>query len=278
LAAAGLPVLVIASIYTQMQPQTLIRGRRLKGKESRARRPSQNSICCFDRISFWVAALSVATALGMPSVASAQDSPDAHPFTVSIAGGGSLVSGNYAQGLNNRYSLEAGAGIPLVRQQEIIGRYWSLYLTADFMFNQSGISGQAVSNTQTLNPQNPTLLSATSGREQFFSTALGPTLRFPQLHSSGNWPVGLYAFGGYGVLRRTVDLTGVPIEGAVLQPSNPVVASISTTSGAFDAGIGTNVGRVGAVGGLMFFVELRAVHGLGVNSGTTVAPAVGVRW
>ncbi len=249
------------------------KGEKILGREFRLKKS------CLSCLVTWVfAVLWAAGILELSPNALSQDTQDANRFTVNLGGGGALVSGNYAQGLDNKYNLTAGAGFAWKKQDELLGRHWSLYVTGDFTFNPSEIGSQAVLNTAELNPQIPKLLSATSGTEKFFIATLGPTFRFPQIHRESKWPFGPYAFGGFGVMRRTIDFTGVSVQGPVLQPSQPVAYTIGGTSGAFDAGLGVNVGRLQSVGGLMFYLELRAIHGLGMNSGTTMAPVFGFRW
>ena len=88
----------------------------------------------------------------------------------------------------------------------------------------------------------------------------------------------LYAFGGFGFLRRTLELTGVSSIGTLLQPGNPVVFSSGSNSGAFDAGGGFNW-RFSKLGGLGFYAEAKVVRGLAINSGTTLVPiSFGVRF
>jgi len=211
----------------------------------------------------------------------AQDTSGSRKFTVDFGGGWAGLFGNYADGLKSGYNLRGGVGTALYRSEieyddkgcPIHGNRWSIYLTATFLFNQSGFQPGVAFETASSNPQNPALLSATNGRTKFFSATLGPTFRYAAKGS-----VQPYWFGGYGWMRRDAQLTGESVEGPVYQPSNPVVGVTGGNSGAFAAGAGIDIGPYRSVGGMKFFVEVRVLHGLGINSGTTLAPGGGVRW
>lgn len=211
----------------------------------------------------------------------AQDASNPLKFTADIGGGWAGVYGNYAGGLKNGYNLRGGGGIALYRPgteydekgEPGSGNRWQIYLTAAFLFNQSGFQPNMAAQAAGSNPQYPGLLSATGGRTKFFSATLGPTFRCPT-----NGPVRPYVFAGYGWMRRDVQLTGESIEGTLYQPSSPVVGAIVGNSGAIAGGAGVDILNIQAVGGMKFFVEVRVLHGLGINSGTTLAPGAGVRW
>ena len=202
-------------------------------------------------------------------------------FTVDLGGGWSGLYGNYSRGLKNGYNLRGGGGIAVYRPEmeydnngtPVSSNHWSIYLTATFLFNQSGFQPGVAVETAGSNPQNPKLLSATGGRTKFFSATFGPTFRCPT-----NGPVKPYIFGGFGWMRREAQITGEPIQGIIYQPSSPVVGVTGGNSGAFAAGVGVDIGHIDAVGGMKFFTEVRILHGLGINSGTTLAPAAGIRW
>jgi hypothetical protein len=211
----------------------------------------------------------------------AQDASGARKFTIDAGGGVAPLFGNYASGLKTGYHLRGGVGVALYRSETeyddkgsaIPGNRWSIYLTATFLFNQSGFEPGVVVGTAASNPQTPGLLSATSGRTKFFSATLGPTFRY-----AIKGRVQPYFFAGYGWMRREAQLTGESIQGPVYQPSSPVVGETGGSSGAFAAGAGIDIGPYWSVGGMKFFAEIRVLHGLGINSGTTLAPGGGIRF
>jgi hypothetical protein len=142
------------------------------------------------------------------------------------------------------------------------------------MFVRSGIDPSSLQQAIILNPQNPVLLSATSGKATFLTTTLDPTL---QRALSRN--VVLYFLGGFGWFRRTIDFTGVSTEGKLLQPNSPAVYAQAANSGVADAGFGVNIrlSKQRAVPNL--FVEGRVLRGLAINGGTTLVPvSAGIRW
>jgi hypothetical protein len=212
----------------------------------------------------------------------AQDTSSSPKFTVDLGGGWTGVYGNYAAGLMSGYNLRGGAGVALYRHPETeyddkgkptSTNPWSIYLTADFLFNQSDFQPGVAVQTAGSNPQSPGLLSATNGRTKFFSATLGPTFRYA---TKGR--IQPYFFGGYGWMRREAQLTGESVQGTIYQPSSPVVGVTGGNSGAFAGGAGIDIGPFRALGGMKVFAEVRILHGLGINSGTTLAPGVGVRW
>ena len=168
----------------------------------------------------------------------ARSAAEFHSHTWDIGGGGTHVSDSI--GNNWAYNLRAGAGVGVWRHEpeERQGGYlvpaspWAIYVTADFVFSQAGISSQQVQQAIGTNPQIPSLLTATSGKAKYYSTTAGPTFR----RRVGS-VTDLYATAGFGWLRRTVDFSGAATEGSLLQPSSQGVAGISGNSGAFDAGV-----------------------------------------
>lgn len=210
----------------------------------------------------------------------AQETSGSRKFTVDAGGGWAGLFGNYADGLKSGYHLRGGVGVALYRSETeyddhgsaIPGR-WSIYLTATLLFNQSGFEPGVAVDTAGSNPQNPGLLSATGGRTKFFTATLGPTFRYA---TKGR--IQPYFFAGYGWMRREAQLTGQSIQGPVYQPSSPVVGETGANSGAFASGAGIDIGPYWALGGMKFFTEVRVLHGIGINSGTTLATGGGIRW
>jgi hypothetical protein len=142
------------------------------------------------------------------------------------------------------------------------------------MFDQLGIKQTALQQARILNPTNIGLLEATSGRAKFFGATLDPTVRIP-VSAAFN----VYAFGGFGWLRRNLEFTGVSAQGELLQPGSPAVFGTGGTSGAFDAGAGVNIRPSRLLGRLMFYTEVRVLHGLAINNRTTLVPiSAGIRW
>jgi len=207
-----------------------------------------------------------------------------HPFTVYGGVGVAPVSGADGHNLNRALNFQFGAGhaTPI--------RWWYrdtfpnpsyktspravLYLNCNFLFDQSQITAQAIQQAIAANPQNTALLSAHSGQAKFFSATIDPTVRFA---ATERWSV--YVLGGFGWLRRNIDLSGVSTQGTLLQPASPAVFGTGGSSGAFGGGGGVDfgVGHHGA--GAKVYFETRFLRGLGVNSGTTLAPlSAGLRW
>lgn len=221
---------------------------------------------------------------GLAMQCNAEDATYLRRFTAEAGGGLAPVTGNYANGLSQPgYNLLAGAGFAVYRPDveydsrgiAVSPERWSIYLMADFMFNQSQFEDGAAAEAAKFNPQYPGLLSANGGRTKFFSATFGPVFRCPP---KGKLHMSPYVFAGYGWLRRDVQLTGVSIQGPLYQPSSPVVAQTGGSSGAIAFGGGSDLAHIQALGGMRFFAEVRVLHGLGINSGTTIAPTFGVRW
>jgi opacity protein-like surface antigen len=211
----------------------------------------------------------------------AQNAPTSPKFTLDLGGGWAGAYGKYSQGLKSGYNLRGSVGVAVYRPETeyddkgkpVSANRLSIYLTATFLFNQSGFQPGVAVETAGSNPQNPNLLSATGGRVKFFSATFGPTFR-----CRTNGPVKPYFFGGLGWMRREAQITGESVEGVIYQPSGPVVGVTGGNSGAFAAGAGVDFGHINAVGGMKFFAEARVLHGIGINSGTTFAPGAGIRW
>jgi hypothetical protein len=149
-------------------------------------------------------------------------------------------------------------------------RHWNLIIKGDFMYGQADLKGSPVQQVISSNPQNTSLLSATTGNGKFYSATLGPRVQ----HS---WKVvSVYGQVGLGWLRRTIDLTGTITEGTVLQPNNPSVFVQSGNSGALRGTFGIAAGGKG----VRAFVDIGLLQGFAINHGTLLAPMVsgGVRW
>jgi len=163
----------------------------------------------------------------------------------------------------------AGGGFE-AKAPEKTGRGWSIFLTANFLVDQLGVTANAINAAHS----NPALSAANGGHARFYSTTFDPTFRF-----NATRRVSLYFSGGYGWLRRTVDFTESSTEPPpVTQPTGALVGSPSHNSGVLDVGAGVNE-SVRRLGGLMLFEEMRVWRGLGINGGTTLlAVTGGIRW
>jgi opacity protein-like surface antigen len=215
----------------------------------------------------------------VPGADDATPAPKLHHFTADVGGG---WTGREGANIDRGNNLEGGAGVRLSPQSEQYDdcgyrrddRRWSLYVNADFLFNWAGLSSIGVSNAVTLNPQDPTLLSAINGRAKFYSTTLDPTFRY----RFGGWFT-VYATGGFGWMRRSVEFTGLPVQGTVIQGPVAVITGFGGNSGVFDAGGGVSFGPIGKTGGVTYYVEARWLQGIGLNSGIKLAPvSFGLRW
>jgi hypothetical protein len=214
--------------------------------------------------------LCLAVIWGGPAKCLAQDGY--HSCTLNAGGGWAPVWGKEQSSLNRGWNFHAGGGFA-VTPRPAPGHKWSLFITANFMFDQLGIKQTALQQARILNPTNIGLLEANSGRAKYYSTTLDPTFRFPVPGA-----VSVYVFGGFGWLRRNLEFTGASAQGALLQPGSPVVFGNGGNSGAYDAGAGIDF-RPRKLGGLMFYTEARVLHGLAINNATTLVPiSAGIRW
>jgi len=211
----------------------------------------------------------------VPSVSSGQEPTFlCRPYTANLGAGWTAREGG---GIRNGYNLDAGAGIALPPRHDdqdgVCNSRWRLYLPIDFFFRSSGIKQSAVEQAIALNPQIPALLSATSGTAKFYSLMANPTVRFRVGY------IQPYVFGGFGWLRRTIDLAGTSTQGTLVVDSGQLAYTVAGNSGAFDVGLGLNFAKMNFLGGSTIYVEARRLQGLGINSGTTMWPfAVGIRW
>jgi len=209
-----------------------------------------------------------------PAAGLGQDDGDFHSCTINIGGGAAPAIGTETNSLNPGWNFHAGGGFAVTRPTQ--ARRWSVFVTANFMFDQLGVKQSALLEAKNLNPTNIGLLQATSAVGKFYSTTLDPTLRFP-LNASGS--VGTYLFAGFGWFRRDLKFTGISGEGDLLQPANPLVFGNGGNSGAFDVGAGLNFKLPGRMSSFMFYAEARVIHGLAVNNATTLVPiSAGLRF
>jgi hypothetical protein len=212
----------------------------------------------------WFGTLSLACLLSAVTCL-AQDESNFHSCTLNIGGGFAPVAGAESGNLSAGWDFQAGGGFAINHR---------FFVTADFMFDQLGVKQTALEAAGASNPTNVGVLEATGGRAKYFSTTLDPTYRFP---SRG--PATVYLFGGFGWMRRSIELTGVSGEGSLLEPNGPVVFGSGGDSGAYDAGAGANFRLGNKTGGLMLYVEARVIHGLAVNKSSTLIPiSGGIRW
>jgi hypothetical protein len=222
---------------------------------------------CLRRV---VLAFAVMT-IPMPAWAQASSAtPDFHWCTVSGGAGYSAVAGKDSSNLSGEWNVQAGLGFAWPGSNP--ERRWNLFLDFDYLFDQTSVKASALLQAKNLNPLNLALLNATGGTSRFNVVAFDPTLRV-----AASSRADIYVFGGFGWFRRQVALTGVSNQGSLLQPGNPSVFLRNSSSGSVDGGGGINFKP--KKGWAMPYVEIRLVHGLAVNSSTTLAAyAAGIRW
>jgi hypothetical protein len=192
-----------------------------------------------------------------------------HSCTLGGGAGYSAVVGKDGSNLSGEWDVQASAGFAVVAPT--LTRHWNLFLDFDYLYDQASVKQSALAAARNLNPTDIGLLNATGGSGRFNVVAFDPTVRF-QISRHAEF----YVFGGFGWLRRQVDLTGVNGEGALLQPGLPAVFLRDANSGSLDGGAGINFKKKGR---LMPYVEVRVVHGMAVNGSSTLIPfAVGLRW
>jgi hypothetical protein len=202
-----------------------------------------------------------------------------HLYTVEAAAGTALISGKDANadidGQSTRTLVRGlywrlGGGFAATPP----GRRYSLFINGSFMYDRSGMTAVAVREAVVSNPQNVSLLAATSGKARFYSAMLEPTLRFPASSC-----VRGYVFGGFGWLQRSLDFNGTSTQGSLLQPTSPGVFGTGGNSGAFDVGGGLDGELTRGGAGPRVFVEVRYLRGTGLNGGTALIPlSAGFRW
>jgi Outer membrane protein beta-barrel domain len=207
--------------------------------------------------------LSIGLILGTPGQAFAQKDS----CTFSAGGGRTSTAGKDGNSLNAGWNVQADAGFKPSR----FGKVTLYWINVNFMFDELDVSQTALQTARTLNPTNVGLLAATSGRAKFYTVTDDITIR-----ASVNPRLDVYAFGGFGLLRRTLDFSGSASLGSLIQPASPTVFGNVGNSGGFDAGGGVNF-KLRA--GWKVYAEGRVVHGIGINSGSTLLPiSAGIRW
>ncbi len=158
-------------------------------------------------------------------------------------------------------------------------RRWTFLVETNFLYNQSALEHQGVVQAILMNPQNVEIIGAVSGTARYLSWTLDPT--FEVLLSDN---VRVYFFGGSGWFRRTIDFTAAASEGTLLQASAPGVFGQDGNSAVVDGGFGFDVGRSRVdkhprLSDFRFYWEVRAIHGLAINHGSTLVPvSAGIRW
>lgn len=214
-------------------------------------------------------ALSVAL-FGLPASSLAQDYVDNHTCTLNAGGAGwSSVQGSDHGSLTGGWEqLSIGAGIG---PRPELGKTWRWLVTVNFSYQALGITQNAITQSQILNPLNLALEEANNGSAKAYGFTLDPVIRFGKFKHFK-----LYAFAGGGWFRRSLDFTSSG-EGTVLQPNSRTVYSTHSDSGSVDGGGGVNIKPWRS--GFTPYVEARVIHGLAINSRTTLVPiSVGVRW
>jgi hypothetical protein len=212
-----------------------------------------------------IAAFFASMVVSLP--ASAQTQPDFHWCTLNAAAGYSAVTGKDGSNLSGQWDFQAGVGATWEK-----AKTWNWFLNVDYLYAQAAVKSAALAEAKILNPTDVGLLTATGGTSRFNVVALDLTVRYQTSRSAE-----IYAFGGFGLFRRQVDLTGVSDQGALLQPGNPSVFLRNSNSGSVDGGGGINFRRKN--GWAIPYVEVRVVHGLAVNKTTTLVPlSVGLRF
>jgi hypothetical protein len=202
----------------------------------------------------------------------AQDT-DFHSCTFNAGGGFAPTVGKDRSSLNSGWNFHGGGGFAFSGPPKP-GHAWVFLVTANFLFAELGISQSALQEARTMNTTNVGLLGATGGRAKFYTATVDPTFRFPVGERTE-----YYILGGYGWFRRSLEFTGTSVSGSLIQPSSPVVFGSGGSSGAIDAGGGVNFKLSHKTGGLKIYAEARVVHGLAINSSSTMLPlSAGIRW
>jgi len=204
-----------------------------------------------------------------------------------FAAGDLTANGGPSSGLDRARGGEAGLGRailaqPRERRQDACYtpiRPWTVLIQSNFLYNQSGVERSAIQQAVVTNPENVSLVGAVSGKGKFYSWTLDPTLQVLTTNYGR-----LYLFGGAGWFRRTIEFTGLPSEGSLIQTSNPSIFGHGGNSVGVDAGFGMDWGRprqrdMTRLSDLRFYFEVRWVRGLAINQGTTLVPvSAGIRW
>jgi hypothetical protein len=214
--------------------------------------------------------LSAALSMTSPQCAaqSPPEPPEDHSCTVHAAGAFTRAFGKDGKNFNTGWGFQAGGGFAVSRPPEH-GRGTSVFITANFMFDQLGATTSALEQAKS---SNAALATATSARGKFYATTLDPTFRF-----SRNRRTSLYLLGGFGWFGRAVDFSGADA-GTLTQSAGTPLGKSALNSGVFDAGAGVNVSLTKR-GGPMLYAELRVYHGVAANGATSLLPfSLGIRW
>jgi hypothetical protein len=201
--------------------------------------------------------------LGLAGSSYGQDS-EGHPFTLSVGGGFTTISGRDAGRLDHGGNVEVGGGY-------FFNRF--LGVTGNFTFNQLGITGGELAR-----------LNEPDGNGRVYTVTVDPEFRLPLSHG---WSAYLLAGGGY--MRRTIEFTQPTVAatvvfdpwwgyfGPALVPVNQVLGSVTSNAGMFDVGGGVNVPLPKTR--LHIYIESRYLHGFTQTSNTILVPImVGIRW
>ncbi|MGD0362488.1 MAG: outer membrane beta-barrel protein [Bryobacteraceae bacterium] len=189
-------------------------------------------------------------AAALPPRCTAQSDPAFHSCTAEIGGGYDSVYGNDGKNIDGRADFQAGGGFAATHH---------LFFTANFMYDAANIRTAAL-------PVNE------GGKARYYTTTVDPTYRFVP-----NGRISPYILGGFGWLRRSVELTGPPSPNPLIYPGNVPLQLADSNSGVFDLGAGLNF-RLSKTGASLY-LEGRYVHGLAINGHTTLVPVVlGIRW
>jgi hypothetical protein len=228
-------------------------------------------------ILIWGSVLTVWGTVGALSCL-AQYPDDFHRYLFEGGVGYTGVRGSDAQNFNSFRFYQIGGGVAwkgekpeehFTNAQNPDYRHWNVYVTGQFLWGEPSLK-EPVSAVINSNPQNPSLLGATSGTGRFYSTTAGPRIQYSKSIFS------IYGQVAGGWLRRSIDLTGPVSEGTTLQPTNPSVFGQSGNSGVLRLNAGVAAGAKGIRG----FVELGLLQGFAINHGTMLAPMIsgGARW
>lgn len=202
--------------------------------------------------------------VALPGLALAQNEEASRHFTLSVGSGITTINGADAGKLDHGGNLQINGGYLF---NEHLG------ITGNFMLSNLGITRTELD-----------ALSEPDGKARIYAVTADPTLR---LRLGRGFSI--YALAGGGYLRRTVEFTMPTYAqtfifdpwwgyfGPALVPVNMVLGSVTSNSGAVDAGGGINipVRRTKA----KMFVEARYFKGFTSNTRTTLVPITfGVRW
>jgi hypothetical protein len=182
--------------------------------------------------------------------------------SANLGGGWTFPAGHSSGNFNSGWNFAAGVGI----------KPGPVSFNLNFLFEHLGVTESALAQTAALNPTSVGLLQATSAHAKFYSLTLDPTVRVVHAEKAD-----VYAFGGFGWLRRSLQFTGPSTTGPLLEPVGTTVFGSGGDSGGFDFGAGVNY-RLRKRGPAVYG-EVRFIHGISSNSSTILVPlSFGVRW